>query len=883
MDRVDETRSDGGSAPLLKMTGLVKRFTGTLALDHVDFDVRRGEVHALLGQNGAGKSTLIKVLAGVYEADAGEIVFDGRPAQPGKDALPIAFIHQDLGLVEWMTIAENVAIETGYPRSWSGLISWPKVKSAAAKALAIMGSDLDPEAPISSLPAAERSLVAIGRALAIRSDIVVLDEPTAALPEADVERLLETLRRLRANNIGIVYVTHRLDEVLRIADRVTVLRDGRRLATVKASDTNAGELVQMIVGRSMSDAFVRPTRAFRSQRLFGLLDLVAEHVGPVSFSVAAGEILGLVGLRGAGHHTVGRAIFGHTPMASGRLMLDGQPIAPSSPAEAMANGVGFVSSRRAEEGLASNLDVRENIYLNPAASGRGVLELIPRATELSEAQAAVRRFSIKTAGVDEPVATLSGGNQQKVVLARWMEAHVKLLILEEPTIGVDVGAKADIYHLLQSSLREGIGGFADLVRFRGGRAHLPSRAGLQPRTSCGGDSGPRPDGRRADVGGVGRKLDRSPWSDFVSRERRPLLRRRRHPSDLRMGPACPLRSSGHRVFIAEAGHVSHLFQYPLHPQQQVGAAHGGAFGLHSDGRQSVRPLGRIQCRNLAGARDRAARPGLAVVGGGVRVLLMGATVGLMNGLLTHPGEDQFVHRHARHGLDSVRTQRLVHRRPAGAGFAAAGVSRHFRQRLDRAGAGDLFARRQPHPVDGLRIPAPRPLSLCARREPTRGGAQRHFGQTIHNASPSSPPERSPPLPASCFSRSCRSAKARSARNIFCRLSPRRCSAPLRSAPAGSMSGERCSPWLCWRDGRWPQSARRAVLCRAFVQWFDADSGGRPRGPGDRTAASAAARWRRTRRPRAQPPRSLNNPDRAVYLRRADERDSRFGSGIVVFL
>jgi len=455
VDRADQIRGHGGSAPLLEMTGLVKRFTGTLALDSVDFDVRRGEVHALLGQNGAGKSTLIKVLAGVYQADAGEIVFDGRPAQPGKDTLPIAFIHQDLGLVEWMTIAENVAIETGYPRSFGGLISWPKVRRAAAEALAIMGSDLDPEAPISSLPAAERSLVAIGRALAIKSDIVVLDEPTAALPEADVERLLETLRRLRASGIGVVYVTHRLDEVLRIADRVTVLRDGRRLATVNASDTNAGELIEMIVGRSMSDAFVRP--AAPSERgAFSAAGLVAEHVGPVSFSVAAGETLGLVGLRGAGHHTVGRAIFGHTRIASGRLTLDGEPIAPSSPAEAVAAGVGFVSSKRAEEGLASNLDVRENIYLNPAASGKGVLELIPRAAELSDAQATVRRFSIKTAGVDEPVATLSGGNQQKVVLARWMEAHVKLLILEEPTIGVDVGAKADIYHLLQSSLRMGL-------------------------------------------------------------------------------------------------------------------------------------------------------------------------------------------------------------------------------------------------------------------------------------------------------------------------------------------------------------------------------------------------------------------------------------------
>jgi ribose transport system ATP-binding protein len=452
---IDDVGPDDGAGPLLKITGLVKRFTGTLALDQVDFDVRRGEVHALLGQNGAGKSTLIKILAGVYEADAGQIMFDKKLAQPGTDALPIAFIHQDLGLVEWMTIAENVAFQTGYPRSWAGLISWPKVKRAAADALAIMGSDLDPDAPISSLPAAERSLVAIGRALAIKSDIVVLDEPTAALPEADVERLLETLRRLRANNIGVVYVTHRLDEVLRIADRVTVLRDGRRLATVKASETNAGELVQMIVGRSMSDAFVRP--APPSERgAFSVAELIAEHVGPVSFSVAAGETVGLVGLRGAGHHTIGRAIFGQTPMTAGRLTLDGKRIAPSSPAEAMAQGVGFVSSRRAEESVASNLDVRENIYLNPAASGRGVLELTPRAKELGEAQAAVKRFSIKTAGVEEPVATLSGGNQQKVVLARWMEARVKLLILEEPTIGVDVGAKADIYHLLQLSLRKGL-------------------------------------------------------------------------------------------------------------------------------------------------------------------------------------------------------------------------------------------------------------------------------------------------------------------------------------------------------------------------------------------------------------------------------------------
>jgi ribose transport system ATP-binding protein len=442
-------------APLLVMKGLDKRFTATRALDGVDFDVRRGEVHALLGQNGAGKSTLIKILAGVYEADAGEVFLSGQPLQPGFHPEGVSFIHQDLGLVEWMTVAENVAIETGYPRSPLGLVSWRKVRKGAVDALSALGIDIDPEAPISSLPAAERSLVVICRALAIKSDLVVLDEPTAALPESDVERLLEALRRLRASRIGIIYVTHRLDEVFRIADRVTVLRDGRRVATVAARETSPEALVQMIVGRSMADAFVRP--APPSRRIaFSVKEAVAERAGPVSFAVAAGETLGLVGLRGAGHHTIGRAIFGQAPLASGRMLLGGAPFAPKNPAQAMAQGVGFISSRRAEEGIAANLSVRENIFVNPAVTGRGVFEFVGRKSETTSAFAAMKRFSIKAAGTEQPVATLSGGNQQKVVVARWMEAEVKLLLLEEPTIGVDVGSKAEIYHLLQLSLAKGM-------------------------------------------------------------------------------------------------------------------------------------------------------------------------------------------------------------------------------------------------------------------------------------------------------------------------------------------------------------------------------------------------------------------------------------------
>ncbi len=440
---------------ILAMTGLVKSFTATLALDHVDFDLRRGEVHALLGQNGAGKSTLIKVLAGVYPPDSGEILVDDRPVQPRFDRLPISFIHQDLGLVEWMTIAENVAIQAGYPRTHFGLISWRRAHEAAARALAIMGSDLDPAAPVAALPAAERSLVAIGRALAVKSDILVLDEPTAALPEADVERLLETLRRLRSSGIGIVYVTHRLDEVFRIADRVTVLRDGKRVDTVATLETAPGELVRMIVGRSMSDAFVRPAPALENVVL-SVSGAVAEGVGPVNFQVRAGETLGLVGLRGAGHHTVGRAIYGHLPLAAGGIVLDGERVDPADPADAMAKGIGFVSSRRAEESIAANLAVRENIYMNPTATGKGVVDIIGREQEVSNTVAAIKRFAIKAEGAEQPVATLSGGNQQKVVVARWMEAKVKLLILEEPTIGVDVASKAEIYHLLQQSLKRGM-------------------------------------------------------------------------------------------------------------------------------------------------------------------------------------------------------------------------------------------------------------------------------------------------------------------------------------------------------------------------------------------------------------------------------------------
>jgi ribose transport system ATP-binding protein len=440
--------------PLLSIRGLSKRFAGTLALDAVDFDVRAGEVHALLGENGAGKSTLIKVLAGVHRADAGEIRWRDRIIDPSADKVPITFIHQDLGLVDTMTVAENVAVIAGYPRR-GGLISWREAREAAAAALELMGGGVDPDARVRDLPAAEKSIVAIARAMAVNCELLVLDEPTAALPEADVARLLAVLRRLRARGIGIVYVTHRLDEVFRFADRVTVLRDGHRVTSEPVADTNPAALIFHIIGRSLSDIFIKPPSA-TAGGLLTVDGLVAGDVGPVSFAVAAGEIVGLVGLRGAGHDVVGRAIFGDIAITSGTISLTGTRLAIRGPADAIRERIGFVSSKRGEESLAPNLTVRENLFINPVTAGGKTLAAISPSREQERSLRVLHRFSVRPPEPERVIATLSGGNQQKVIVARWMEAGSRLLVLEEPTFGVDVGSKAEIYHLLQEALDSGL-------------------------------------------------------------------------------------------------------------------------------------------------------------------------------------------------------------------------------------------------------------------------------------------------------------------------------------------------------------------------------------------------------------------------------------------
>jgi ribose transport system ATP-binding protein len=453
MSHLPPSADAGAASAVLEMQRITKRFTGTLALDAVDFSVKRGEVHALLGQNGAGKSTLIKILAGVYSADQGEVRYAGTVVDPATQSLPIAFIHQDLGLVDSMTVAENVAVLAGYKTRF-GLIDWRAVAEASLKALQLMGSHLDPTALVANLTAAEKSIVAIARALAVHADILVLDEPTAALPEADVAHLLAALDRLRRNGIGIIYVSHRLDEVFRIADRLTVLRDGCNVRTAAVGDTTPDSLVFDIVGRALERGFDPPPLG-TGDSVLAIEGLSVDGVGPVSFQARPGEILGLVGLRGAGHHAIGRAIFGALP-SQGALRLDGRPLVTNGPDAAMAAGIGFVSSKRGEESLAANMAVRENLFLNPVLTGHPLLKLLRPGDERRDAGGLIGRFSIRPNDGERPVATLSGGNQQKVVVARWLAAKVRLLILEEPTIGVDVGSKAEIYALLQQALTSGM-------------------------------------------------------------------------------------------------------------------------------------------------------------------------------------------------------------------------------------------------------------------------------------------------------------------------------------------------------------------------------------------------------------------------------------------
>ena len=438
--------------PLLSLRAIHKKFGGTDALQDVGFDLGRGEVLALLGENGAGKSTLIKILAGVHALDQGDILFEGQPAK--RTDLPIAFIHQDLGLVDWMTVAENVALTRGFDRRF-GLISWPRCRWTAQQALRGIGVEIDPDTRVRSLGRTEQSLVAIARAITMSAKIVVMDEPTASLPADEVARLFDAVRSMRAQGVAVIYVSHRLEEVFAIADRVVVLRDGRLVGDRAIRATDPDDLVRLIVGAAVKPV-IRTAAEHTRRRVWELVGAAAGGAGPVSFSVKPGEMLGLTGLRGAGQEAIGRAMFGLLPFTAGSCLLDGKETMIRSPADAIAQGLRFASGDRRGESVVPGFSVAENMFLNPCIKNKSVLSPINPGLER---RAARRLGGFLQLSPNDPaglVEDLSGGNQQKVVIGRWLDLKGRLLILEDPTAGVDVGAKGEIYRLLFEALKTGL-------------------------------------------------------------------------------------------------------------------------------------------------------------------------------------------------------------------------------------------------------------------------------------------------------------------------------------------------------------------------------------------------------------------------------------------
>jgi ribose transport system ATP-binding protein len=440
-------------SPRVAFRHLTKVFDATTALDDVSFDVGAGEVRALLGANGAGKSTLIKVLAGFHKPDGGRIEIDGV-ARVDATA-DVSFIHQELGLIGSATVAENIALTRGFPRR-CGLVDWKQVHTRAEAAMAAIGSGIAVGSLVSDLTRAEQSMVAIARAVDTDCSVLVLDEPTASLQDEDVQSLFRVVRRLVAGGVSILYVTHHLDEVFELADRVTVMRDGRVVADGPVGDFSHLDLVRLIVGADLRVRMRRAVCAADAPEVLALGGVqLSAATPPMDVVLHAGEIVGLAGLRGAGQELLGRGLAGVEPLSVGACRVGGEPTPVDDVAARLRGTVGFASSRRETEGLAMTLTVRENMYLNPALVGNGPLTYVAPRAERRRAADLGSTVHLRPNRPDAAVGTLSGGNQQKVVLARWLSSNRAVLVLEEPTMGIDIGARAEIYDLIQKAAADG--------------------------------------------------------------------------------------------------------------------------------------------------------------------------------------------------------------------------------------------------------------------------------------------------------------------------------------------------------------------------------------------------------------------------------------------
>ncbi|MEA2466851.1 MAG: ribose transport system ATP-binding protein [Thermoleophilaceae bacterium] len=447
---------------LLVVEGLVKDFGGQRALDRVDFDVRPAEIHALLGENGAGKSTLIKILAGVYSADEGSISIGGEKVADSHlpadiRALGVHFVHQDLGLVDNLSVAENVALETGYVNR-HGLVSHRATRRRVQALLEEVGCDVPPGVLVGELRQAERVMVAVARAFAGDARVIVLDEVTASLPGPEATRLAESLRLARRDGVGFVFVTHRITEIFGLADRVTVLRDGRHVATAPLADVDHDQVVEWIVGRRLEHEDFKAAEPDADEAAVLKVEGLSggSLTGAVSFGIRPGEVFALTGLIGSGASDVAQLLGGAVRPTEGTATLDGTVLPLGDPAALWNTGCAYVPGDRQREGTFPALSVRENLFPGRLArvGDRRVRRVGP---EKTAGAALAKRFNVRPEGcLERPLSTLSGGNQQKVVFGRAMRSQPRLLVLDEPTAGVDIGARSELYSLLRGAADEGM-------------------------------------------------------------------------------------------------------------------------------------------------------------------------------------------------------------------------------------------------------------------------------------------------------------------------------------------------------------------------------------------------------------------------------------------
>ncbi len=456
----------GDNGSLLKMEGIVKRFAGVTALGGVSFSLNKGEVHALVGENGAGKSTLIKIMTGAYYRDEGAMWLEGSPVNfsipaDAQDAGVIA-VHQEVHLLPSRTVAENIFLARE-PKRW-GMIDWKKMFADASALLADLGLDIDPQATLGTLRTAQQQMVAIARGVSMGAKVLVLDEPTSSLAEREVTLLYGLITKLKERGTGIVYISHRFDELYTICDRVTVLRDGKYVATKDLAELERIDLICLMLGKSR-EALMQEATSFKAgnPRAAGeapLLNAESLKCGTklrgVSLVVRENEVVGLAGLLGSGRSETARAIFGADPIEDGKIEIRGKAVSIRSPGDAIAQHIAYVPEDRKAEGIIPDLSVRENLTLAalPTLSRAGVVD---RTKQKEIVDSFMKRFGIKASSPDQKIRELSGGNQQKVLLARWLCTNPHLLIVDEPTRGIDIGARGEIQQLINELAAQGLG------------------------------------------------------------------------------------------------------------------------------------------------------------------------------------------------------------------------------------------------------------------------------------------------------------------------------------------------------------------------------------------------------------------------------------------